>query len=99
MVLDIQYKNPPPNISHWSLSANDNTIGCVLFILFCLAGKKNLHSVYNEDVKIICDGRKINDTGKKRVSEIQNVFAKNYLSNDGKDRKAFTQMCFRCLSK
>ena len=69
-------------------------------IYFILLGwKKNLYSVYNEDVKIICDGHKINDTGKKRVSEIQNVFAKNYLSNDGKDRKAFTQMCFRCLSK
>lgn len=42
----------------------------------------------NEDVKLIFDGHKTNDTDKKRVSEIQNVFTEKSITNNEKDLKA-----------
>lgn len=64
IILVIPYKTPPQKISHWWLSAYDCTgllehsrMRTISF--FFLPGlKKDLHSVYNEDVKLICDWQK-----------------------------------------
>ena len=92
MILDIPYKKPPQRISHRWVSAYDCTVPLVtqlgVYYLFYFAWLDKDLSVYNEDFTLICDGHKTNDTGKKRVGEIQNVFAKKSLTNDGKDRKA-----------
>ena len=90
MILDIPLKIFP-KISHCWLSAYDCTVPLVTqldaYYLFCFAClEKDLHSLDNEDVKVICDGHKTNDTGKKRVSEIQKYFCQE-VSNDGKDHK------------
>ena len=63
IILVIPYKTPPPKISHRWLSACDCTgllehsrMRTISFLL--PEWKKDLHSVYNEDVNLICDGHK-----------------------------------------